>query len=174
MPTFLDELEQFRKGLPSDFIASDVAAEFVARMEMDNPEAFWDWIVDNSVRFCAEAINFQIRRERQIVMRRAKTRAFAAAVASGRPTDLHAFSLVYTVGPDHKKRSVADMTGRDHKYVASEYSSTGNKALMLAAFHSAVARRVGDDRRTADAMTEVEYERMLGSLLNDPPKFKAA
>lgn len=161
---FLDELEQFRRALPGDFITGDVAAEFVARMEMTNPDVFWDWMVDNAVRFCADAINFQIRRERQIVMRRAKSRAFAFAVQSGDPTELRAFSLLYSVGPDHRRRTVGEMTGADHTWVADSYSASGKKSLMLAAFHKAVARRVGD-KKTSDVMSETEYEKMLGSVL---------
>jgi hypothetical protein len=138
-------------------------------MELEDPDKFWDWMVDNAVRFCSEAINFQLRRERQIVLRRANSRAFAIAVASGDPTELHAFQLHYSVDKNNLRRTVADMTGRDHLFVAESYSQTGNRALMLAEFHRAVARRVGT-KRTSEVMDEAEYERMLGSIVNNRPK----
>lgn len=162
-------LHEWRKTLDQgEFIPVMVATEFVEFMRREAPEELQDWLSDHAVRFVSDELSSILRRERQTVIRRAAARSFALAAASGDRDRLGAFTMVYTIDDSNTRRTVKNMTGRDHLYVADAYTINGNRVLLLAEFHRAIARRVGD-RRTEDVMSEQEYERLLGSIVGRVP-----
>ena len=56
------------------------------------------------------------------------------------------------------------MTGKDHLFVAADYDRDARPLLLLAAFHQAVAKKVGR-KRTADVFSEAEYDRLYRSIV---------
>ncbi len=70
------------------------------------------------------------------------------------------FKQVYTIDGKQTMRAVGEMTGADHRYLAERYQKSGQRDLLLAAFHRRVADVVGK-KRTQDVISEVEYERMF-------------
>jgi hypothetical protein len=165
---FLERLSSFRESLrDADFIPAVAASDFVEEMERDYPEDLAEWMRANAVRFCTEALGDLLRGERRIAATRALPRAFAEAVAAGAEGNiapLSAFSVVHRVNTENLRRAVADMKREDHLFVAGEYAASGNRALMLAEFHRAVARKCGR-RCTRDVMSEATYVRLRDSIL---------
>lgn len=159
--SFDARLDAWREILTGDFVAALEAERFVAHMEAHAPAELQEWLRTHAVTFATLALSERLRRERMTVYRRAGARAFAAAEAAG---DVSAFTNVHTINADNLRRPVADMTGADHLFVAGSYSRQGKRVLLLAEFHRAVARRVGD-QRTAAVMTEDEYLRLMKSIL---------
>ena len=70
------------------------------------------------------------------------------------------FEQVYSIDNDNTMRAVSEMTGADHKFVATRYQASGQRDLLLASFHRRIADVCGT-QRTVDAMSEAEYERMF-------------
>jgi hypothetical protein len=58
------------------------------------------------------------------------------------------------------------MTGVDHVFVAAGYQRQERTAAMLAAFHVAVAKKVGK-RTTAEVLSVEQYERLYRSIVGD-------
>ena len=74
------------------------------------------------------------------------------------------FSEAHVIDEDGTRKRAADMTGPEHLFVAeATYKKSANRALMLAAFHQAVAKKVGK-RRTGDVLTEEQYEALYLSI----------
>lgn len=164
--SFHDRLREYRDQIAGDFVPALEAERFLKLMQDEYPGELAEWFQVRAVQFVADELTTMLRRERAIARRRSGARAFAAAVEAHEAGDsepLGLFRTVHVIGDDNVRRPVADMTGPDHRYVAGQYRSEGNRALMLEAFHLAVAKKVGK-RRTADVLTEDEYERMLNSI----------
>lgn len=153
-------LAEYRAELHSDFVPAIEAGRFVEMMEGSFPDELAEWMRTHAVRVCTAELTALLRAERRRASRRRGARTFAEAEAAG---DVSVFATVYEIDPDHTRRPVAEMTGADHLYVAESYEVSGNRALMLAEFHRAVARRIGD-QRTTDVLTETEYRRLYDSI----------
>jgi hypothetical protein len=169
---FHDRLREFREAIDGDFVVLVEAEQFHKLMERDHPDELAEWQTAKTVEFIADALGTIIRSERAKARTRAGARAFqeaaeelAAAGGPENPDALDSFAQVYKVNKNNLFRSVADMTGADHRFVADQYEATGKRALMLTSFHRAVAKKVGT-RRTGDVFEMAEYDRLLGSFLN--------
>lgn len=160
----MEYLQEWRILIDGEFVPSIEADRLVAWARQEIPEVLQEWLDSNAVRFTAQTMNSMLRSERQIAIQRASARRFALAAESGDRETLGMFKLMYSVDENNTRRKVADMTGRDHVYVADRYAITGNRVLLLAEFHRAIARRVGENR-TGDVMDEAEYERLVGSIV---------
>jgi hypothetical protein len=57
-----------------------------------------------------------------------------------------------------------EMTATDHEFVARRYGMAARTALMLEAFHNAVASKLGPEQVTSDVFDEDTYEKMLTSI----------
>lgn len=158
-----------------DFVVSVLADKVHTYLVAEEPELIEAWLHENARRFIADEIrNSERSRRGQIAAaaRNEKPSLFAHAARrfqAGDPTALQAgtalrsFDAHFVVNEKNVRRRVADMTGSDHDFVASKYDVTGNKARMLASFHKAVARKVGD-RKTSEVFSEDEYEEMLRQI----------
>lgn len=146
----------------TDWRAAEVSAKICAELEEQAPEMLHEWLWENREQAIALLIT---ARQRQ--SRRTKRQQFsdaAGAFENGDKDALGTFGGTHPIDDKNTHRRVADMTGRDHEYVASKYSRDGKSALLLAEFHRAVAAKVGE-RRTADVLSETEYVSIQASIL---------
>jgi hypothetical protein len=144
------------KANGGEFVPSVLASKLVASAVETSPDALDEWLHARAERLVTSVITKRLQSERHQCQRNAKRSAFrdaAELAASGDFEGMSSFAAVYSVAPDHARRQVRDMTGADHKFVADTYQASGQRELMLAAFHRQVAKVVGK-RRTADVMTE--------------------
>lgn len=176
-PTASEALRQIiEERIPAeDFIVSVLADKVHSYLTSEEPELFEAWLHENARKFIAAEISHAERSHRAAIgaaARNEKPSAFAHAARrfqAGDPTALQtgtalrSFDAHFVVNEKNVRRRVADMTGSDHDFVASKYDTTGNKAKMLASFHKAVARKVGD-RKTSEVFSEDEYEEMLRQI----------
>lgn len=161
-----DRLDEFLRGLDRDFIPEIEAATFVALMREDEPGLLDVWLQENAVRFTHRFIRERLHSDRNAARRGRKAREFASAGGAHDEGDDEALSHYATrcvVDEKNTQRLVADMTGADHLFIAGQYRTNAAPLLMLDAFHCAVAKKVGK-RRTADVMSEDEYDRLYRSI----------
>lgn len=144
-----------------DFVPAVVADKVLATVDR---ATIATWLNDNAARFLTADISTWLRSERSRARHHAKAATFGEAVEAG---SVGEFSVVYEVDGDHTRRTVADMTAQDHRFVASAYHRSAKADLMFAAFHEAVARKLGR-KTTAQAMTEAQYVRLMRSISGEP------
>ena len=164
-------IEQATEG--SDWIAAVVAAKLRARLAETDPDLLDGWLHAMAERMLTEVIGLHVRSERAKARSRAGSRAFreaSDAAEDGDDSAIGLFAVLHVVDEKNTQKRAADMTGPEHLYVAEEtYQRTANEALMMAAFHRAVAKKVGK-RKTADVLTEQQYEQMYRSITHAPDK----
>lgn len=106
------------------------------------------------------SIQFSHRRQEQQINRRKNfDNALADLVDAG-----HVFTKAYCVDGADTWKTVGDMTGADHRFVAGTYQKTSITTGLLAEFHRQVAKKIGQ-RRTADVFDEEKYIRLQASIL---------
>lgn len=161
--------------------AGIVAAKLHAQLQESDPEFLDAWLHAMAVSLLRRVIGLRSSRQRTIGRRRAGSAAFAAAAREfaeaheADPEDAAPgiyfagmFCGDHVVDDEHNRKLVPDMTGPDHLFVAeNEYERDAAHKKMLAAFHRAVAKKVGK-RRTADVLTEEQYEAMYRSIVRSP------
>jgi hypothetical protein len=144
-----------------------IAAKLRARLDESDPDLLAGWLHEKAEDILTEELGLRERVERSKNFRRVGARSFANAAKEaedGQPEALGTFALKFVVDEENNRRAIADMTGPDHLYVASRHASRANREQMLAAFHNAVAKKVGD-KRTADVMGEEQYEALYRSIV---------
>jgi hypothetical protein len=159
----------------SDWVAAIVAEKLCGQLLEGDPDLLDGWLHAMAVPLLRRAIGLRIHQERCAAKRGARAREFAAAAADLESADgeeresvtaalLGMFSEIHVVDADQTRKRAADMTGSEHLFVAENtYQKSANTALMLAAFHRAVAKKVGK-KRTADVLSEDQYEAMYLSI----------
>lgn len=148
----------------TEWAAPVVAAGLHADLLANDPDLLSGWLHASAVEMLRQAIANRSRAARTAARHGARPRAFAAAAQAGDTAALVSmFAVDYVTGPGQTRKRVADMTGPDHEFVAGRYDQTGNRALLLAAFHRAVAAKIGD-QRTADVYTEQQYAELHESI----------
>lgn len=73
--------------------------------------------------------------------------------------------MTLVIDDQNNRKSIGEMTGPDHTFVANRYERTARAAGLQAAFHRAVAKKVGKDL-TRNVMTENEYITLYNSIVN--------
>lgn len=147
----------------SDWVPAVVASKLAASVDRDLLDG---WLHEMAESVLTAVITRRERGKRAVARSRAGSRAFADArdaLENGDADVLSSFAVTFAVDDDNTRRRVADMTGADHLYVAADYSKDAKKLQMEAAFHKAVAKKVGT-KRTADVFTEATYDEMYRSL----------
>ena len=160
----------------SSWVAAIVAEKLCGQLLENDPDLLDGWLHAMAVPLLRRVIGLRVHRERSAAKRGAAARDFAAAAAgleraeddgereSAAAALLGMFSEIHVVDPDQTRKRAADMTGPEHLFVAENtYQKSANTALMLAAFHRAVAKKVGK-RRTADVLSEEQYEALYVSI----------
>lgn len=133
----------------------------------------WDlltaWLYVNRINFLRVAIDGRLRslRGQTQYASRGVFGDLARRKANGENINLRDhFKIVYVVDQKHTRKTVGEMTGRDHRFVAENYEATAKRSALLAAFHRAVAKKVGD-RKTSEVFTQEEYARMFNSIVKE-------
>jgi hypothetical protein len=153
----------------SDWTAAVVAEKLHAELLETDPELLDGWLRLMAADTLRLAIGLRSRRQRTVARVRARSRAFGkaaeAAEESGDVTPLIGlFAVDYVIDSDNTRKRAADMTGPEHLFVAENtYQRSANEALMLAAFHRAVAAKVRN-RKTSDVFSAEQYERLYLSV----------
>lgn len=163
-------IEESTQG--SDWVPALVAEKLIDRLKADDPDLLNGWLHTLAPQLLTDAISMRERSIRTVTRRRASARAFgkaSEAAESGDLTEIGSFAVTYAIDDDNTRRRVADMSGADHQFVASDYTRKAKRSQMLAAFHRAVAKKVGK-KRTADVMSEDEYDRLYRSITGTAPE----
>jgi len=172
---FMGLLDRFFEELPAEFTPALEAEAFIARVRRENSAALDAWLSAKAVVFLTVDLSKRLHNATRRARDHAEGRAFASAATEFEQTGAAAsFDTWLRVDDDNLRRRVADMTGRDHLFVANRYKASGNRMLMLATFHHAIAKKVGMDKRTGDVISEDDYDRLYGSLMKLPKSLVTA
>jgi hypothetical protein len=150
-----------------DCVLAVLAAELAGKLRAGDPELLAGWLDLHAQAAIADALGTRLRSYRARTRGQAAAGAFAKAAAAQEAGDdqaLSAYDVRHVVDDADTWRRVADMTGPDHIYVANTYQQQARTAAMLAAFHHAVAKKIGK-RATSAVMTEPQYERLYRSIV---------
>lgn len=140
-----------------EYVPQIEAQKFVASVDHD---LLLDWMTDHATAFVARIMASKRTALRTRARRQSPAREFAEHAEAG---TLSLWQVTFRVDDEDTQRRLGAMTGRDHRFVAAGYKVEGNRALMLAAFHDAVAKKVGN-RRTDEVFTEEKFLRLLESI----------
>lgn len=151
----------------ADYAAPVVAAQLLDQLRAEDPELLAGWLDLRAPSILADTIARRSNSRRQTARIAAPRRAFAEAARSftdsGDSAALRPFAAEYVIDEHNTRRSVARMTAADCLFVAGRYEDTAQQAKLEAAFHRAVAKKVG--RRTVgEAFTEEQYLMMYRSV----------
>lgn len=165
-----DYTAEFAAGLiesvpDGEFVPAIVASNYIARLADTDPALLNGWLVANAAAFATDLLGCRLRNSRAKARAHASAREFAANVAD--PDYAGSFTITYRIADDDTRIRVADMTGDHHRFVASDYEASARTDRMLAAFHRAIAKKVGK-ARTADVISEGEYDALYRSLTRAP------
>lgn len=149
-----------------DFVPAIIGHKLADFLRETDPDLLAGWLDERAAMFLTRTITERLRSVRARTLSQAAASRFAAAAAAAEDGDyepLSHFAVVYAIDDENTRRPVGEMTGADHRFVASNYQASGRYDLMLAAFHEKVAKKVGS-RTTADVFSEEQYDAMLRSL----------
>jgi hypothetical protein len=154
-------------GVDEDIIPSSLASRLVERLRTQDPELLDAWLSLHAEAIFRDTITSIIRHRRSRARKHAAAGAFGRAAQrfseTGDIEQLSPFRVRFVVDGLDTQRQVRDMTRTDCLFVAERYTISADRALMEAAFHRAVANRVGD-RTVGDIFTEDEYNNMYRSI----------
>jgi hypothetical protein len=145
-----------------------IVGKFLAQLDRQGEADLLAWLREHAARLLCAELRHINNAARSLDRVREDARAFGAAASQaedGDATALAPFAVRYVVAPGNVRRRVADMTADDHRYVANDYTASANRSRMLAAFHVAIADRLGVGQTTADAMSETTYTALRLSIL---------
>lgn len=146
-----------------DMVVSTAAAKLHNDLLERDPDLLSGWLRMHAVAILADAMSQRIRSRRGATRRYQAQARFSDAAQSGDRHRMSPFMVRHVVDDHHTSRPVGEMTGNDHLFVASEYDHSARSSAMLASFHRAVARRVGD-RKTREVLDEESYARLYDSI----------
>lgn len=159
-------IDRFVEGLPSSFVAG-VEAQ---RLLQETPASILNaWFNDRDVR-AAVLTQEIVRRSRKLPVQEERA-AFGKSAAKFTETGdadefLDRWGVTHAVNEENLRKSESIMVAADHKFVAAAYEVRGNRNLMLAEFHRAVAKKL-DDRRTDEVFDPETYRSMKRSIVGD-------
>ena len=162
------------------WVPAVVAAKLHARLLENDPDLLDGWLHVMAIQMLRRMIGLRQSHERTVARRRAGARAFASAAQEFADADgeeeteaagarlLGLFRVTHEVDDKNTQKRAFEMTGPEHLFVAENtYQRTANTHLMIAAFHRAVAKKIGS-RRTDEVLTEERYEAMYRSIVRSP------
>ncbi len=163
---YMAEMREFiEKNSPSgDVIASTHAEKLVRKLMQKDPDLLQGWLMVQAVPLLSESIKNKWSYERRTTSRR----RFARALAEGDKEALQRATVFdterFVVDEHNTWRLLGDMTGKDHKFVADSYEEKSNELKMRAAFHKALARRVGS-KKTSEVLSVSQYVEMWHKMV---------
>lgn len=145
---------------------SEVAAKLVAALRSECPDELAAWLDSHAEHLVVDRLRYVNRRTRkvssestEVTPRRGR---FAAAVKT--PDQARGWLASFQVSAAGAFRSIRDMTGADHQFLANTYKAEAKRPQMLAKFHEALAKKVGT-KRTHEVMDEETYFRLRESIV---------
>ncbi len=164
--------ELVRQAVPQgDFVPAVLGRQLLEKLMKEHPALLKAWMFEKALRSIIQQLteHLELRRsgERLPAKRESKRESFAVAAQTRDVERLGFFDLRFAVDANRTKRRLGEMTGADHTFVAQTYTHVEKRAAMEAAFHHALARRVGD-RRTDQVIDPEECERMYASIVGAP------
>lgn len=162
-----DMLMEFREAITGDFRVTDEADKFLVWIRAEHPEVLATWLDETAHRFVARALGDMLRSSRGRSMRALSIERFRDRVKAYEAGDIEAdvFAQSFVVDERSTRRSLGQMTGKDHQFVSRSYGMTAKTANLLAHFHEALAKRLGD-RRTEDVFTRDQYLALYESIVH--------
>lgn len=178
MKGLLQELADRLPTAADGFVIEEEVEKLIAVLEVDYPGLVDGYVRDNRARYICGDLNRMLganRNASRAQHRRPAAQSARASAANGRrrhfskaaaggTEGLRVFLETQCVDSTNRHLAVGKMRGKDHKYVAGRYTANSKTQAMLAAFHSAVAEKVGT-RRTEEVMSEEEYVRLRNSIV---------
>ena len=168
-------IEAVTKG--SDWVAAVVAAKLHASLLESDPDLLDGWLRSVAPDVLRQAITLRVRQSNARARRGARAREFADAArdmedasdGEARETAarrlLSLFEQIHTVDDSDTRKRACDMTGPEHLFVAeNQYERKAAPLLMEAAFHRAVAKKVGK-RLTSAVFSAEQYQQMYLSIV---------
>ncbi|MEU0847660.1 hypothetical protein ABZ387_06795 [Streptomyces flaveolus] len=156
-----------------DYVASVVAADLVDRLRTQDPELLAGWLHLKAPVILADVVARQSNSKRQAARISAPRRAFAEAARSfATDRDVRVLSPLaaeYVVDEANTRRTVANMTADDCRFVAAKYEDAARISKLEAAFHRAVAKKIGG-RMVGEVFTEEQYLEMYRSVTQQGPR----
>jgi hypothetical protein len=148
---------------------SEVVDETIAWLATYDPNSLAEFYATHGKYMLHEFLRRRQASERQrfrnAIAGKAFTRAAEIYQETGDASVLKPFQMVYTTDTTNTRKRVADMTGKDHDYVASQLENNVRRQKLVATFHRQVAEMVGD-QRTADVIDEETYAKLYKSLVS--------
>ncbi|EFE65855.1 predicted protein [Streptomyces viridosporus ATCC 14672] len=172
---FIAEMQQaVEAAIPEgDYVASVVAADLVDRLRVEDPELLAGWLHLKAPVILADVVARRSNSKRQTARVGAPRRAFAEAARSfttdGDVRVLSPFAAEYVVDEANTRRAVANMTADDCRFVAAKYEDAARISKLEAAFHRAVAKKIGG-RVVGEVFTEEQYLEMYRSVTQQGPR----
>ena len=156
----------------SGWIAADLAHKLFSTLSIHDPELLEGWLIETGPDSIRRHIQARTRARRAQERKRAAAGRFAhyakdyesatnKDTAGERLSGM--FAVLHVVNPDGVQKRASEMSGKEHSFVADGYHIRGRAALMEAAFHRAVAEKVGD-QRTDEVFSIEKYEEMYRSI----------
>ena len=148
------------------YVPRIAATEIVAKLRKNDPELLAGWLDEQAEHFVWQAINDRDRSRRSRAVHTGRSSVFreaATAAETGNVAPLRAFlDAPYTVA-DGSRRRLGELRREDLLFVAGEYTRTAHENGMKAAFHNALAKKVGDGT-VAEHFTEPQLAAMWDSI----------
>lgn len=172
---FIAEMQQaVEDAIPEgDYVASVVAADLVDRLRAEDPDLLAGWLHLKAPVILANVVARRSNSRRQAARIGAPRRAFAEAARSfasdGDVRVLSPFAAEYVVDEENTRRTVAHMTADDCRFVAARYEESARISKLEAAFHRAVAKKIGA-RSVGEVFTEEQYLEMYRSVTQQGPR----
>lgn len=163
--TFADYRAEFLAALPESYVPAIEAERFVAELRDRDPGALADWLDLHAVSIVGQDFSRIRTRERQQISRESSARRFADEAASGQMTP-GLWAITFRVDDDDTQKQLRAMTAADHLFVAASYDVDAKRSSMLAAFHRAVAKKVGR-RTTEEVFTPEKFLALRESITGE-------
>lgn len=147
-----------------DFSIAVEIGGFQRWLREEHPAVLKRWLAQMERSFLSRAVTSHQRSRRASVQRR----RLRTAVEDRDAQTLSEFEVRCSVGPENLWIRVGDMTAEHHLHAARRYSESGQRMLLLGAFHRAVAKQLEAGQKTSDVLTEEAYARLRSSITGQP------
>lgn len=137
--------------------------ELASLIDKDHSALVDEWLREARFTLLTQYVGDHLRHIRHELQRRKKAREEGWSV----------FDQDFTVSEDNMRKSLGDMTGKDHLFVANTYARDAAQARMKEDLHRLIAKKVGK-KKTRNVFTEEQMLSLFGNYAPDPSEEKAA
>jgi len=152
------------RSIPDDdFVMAMVAAQIVANLRVTDPDLLTGWLDELAESCMVSALRGYERAVRG--KNRHGALDFSEAASRFETGDTtNRFTERYVVDSLNTWKSLGEMTGSDHRFVADRYRDRAASNGLLAKFHEAVAKKVGS-QKTSEVFSVATYTELEGSIV---------